>query len=1143
MSLKLITGSAGCGKTEALFREIIGESRRYPDKTFLVIVPEQFSMQAQDRLTALHPGGAILNIDVLSFNRLAYRVFDELGLKRRQMLDETGKTFILQKILLDLKDDLPYFGRRLLKKGGVEGAKSIVSELMQYAVEPDELRRAADEAQDKLLAAKLRDIATIYETYKARLRDRFVTAEEMPVLLGEVVASSELVRDSVVAFDGFTGFTPNQERLVGEIIASAERVLVTVTYDDALDPFVPLGDDHLFSMSSKMIRSLYRMAKERGVQSEPPSRLWRDEEGRFAEAPHLRFLERHIFRPGAAAFEAAAKEDGPIGLRLYQDPASEAAGCAREIARLIRTEGWRYRDIAVIAGDQALYAPAVRRAFSEEGIPFFIDLKKPLLNNPFVEYLRSAVEACADGYSYDSVFRFLKTGMTDLAADEIDRLENHVLACGIRGKARWRSEWTYRRRTDSPKEDPAELISLNESREKVLALLDPLSEVMAARGATVRQRCAALYRLCVRCRCQEKLAGRKERFEAEGRLALSKEYAQIYSKVMELFDRLVSLLGEETMAMADFQTLLEAGLSEMRVGIVPPGTDQVTVGDVERTRLGKIKALFFIGVNEGAVPKTTEAPSFLTEADRDDLQKKGIALRPTAREQAYIQNFYLYLALTRPSKRLILSYAMGDGTGAQSRPSSLIGIVKRLYPGLEVRGLSDESSADPALLERPADGLAMAASLLAGRDGGRLPDTWYELYGWFRQREAYRPRLISMVKGAAYRMEHDVIGRAAARALYGRQLRGSATKFETFAACPFRYLAQYGLSLAERETFEYTGLDRGNIVHDSLEFFGKALAADGRSWASLTDEERDNLADSALSEAAKGLRIFEDSPRNAYEITRLRRLVRRAAWAIARQLEAGDMEPGDFERDFARDVLTSSRIRLSDGSDMILRGRIDRIDYYDEGNDRYVKVIDYKTGSTSFDLTEVYHGLQLQLVLYMNAALEIAARDGRHPVPAGLFYHRVTDPLLAVRESLKAVGSDAVLLTKLRESGFISLDPAVYRHMDRGIVPGKASEVIPLKINKTGEPDKNAVGGSADDFRTLGVFVRRKAAGIGDAILSGEASAAPYRYSGHTACEYCPYRGVCGFDERLRGCDYRVLRKMDGAEVLLKMKEENELDG
>jgi len=270
--------------------------------------------------------------------------------------------------------------------------------------------------------------------------------------------------------------------------------------------------------------------------------------------------------------------------------------------------------------------------------------------------------------------------------------------------------------------------------------------------------------------------------------------------------------------------------------------------------------------------------------------------------------------------------------------------------------------------------------------------------------------------------------------------------------------------------------------------------------------------------------------------------MRRAAWAVAGQLAAGDMRPGDFEKDFRGENLATRTIKLADGTDMVLSGRIDRIDYYDDGPDRYVKVVDYKTGGTTFDLTEVYHGLQMQLVLYMNAALELAERDGKRAVPAGLFYHRVSDPLLTAKDSLKALEPGAKLLGSFKESGFLSFDPAVYRHMDREMAPGVRSEVIPLKLNKTGEPDSHSVGGMAEDFKTLGVFVMRKAAGIGEAILTGEAAASPYRIGSNKACTYCSYRGVCGFDERLSGCEYRVIRKMDSADVLLKMKEENELD-
>ena len=1120
MSLKLILGSAGSGKTEAVLGELIDESLRRPDKMFIVVVPEQVTMQTQERLTAMHPGGTILNIDVLSFERLAYRVFEELGLKRRELLDETGKTFIIQKIALDLHDELPYFGRRMRAPGSAAAMKSVLSELMQYGIGPDELEEMTAGVTDRSLAAKLTDIGRIYRTYLERLGETFMTAEEVPSLLSEVVDESELIRGSVIAFDGFTGFTPVQERLVQRLMAQAERVLVTVTYDSSLPLDTLPEDDSLFAMSSRMLRSLYRMAGEEKISLAPQLRL--ADVPRFSQAPELAFLEKSFCRPQAAVYKAEKLNN--LTLNVYANPTSEAEGVARRISRLVRTKGWRYRDIAVICGDLASGSAYLQRAFADADIPCFIDLKRSLLGNPFVEYLRAGVEACVDGYSYDSIFRCLKSGMTDLTAEEIDRLENHVLGTGIRGKKRWRTPWTFLMETETP----ADLEALNASREKVCALMDPLSEAFAARTATVRTRTAALYRFGLVNRCQEKLKGRQETFEENGRLDLAREYAQIYGKVMALYDRLVESLGNEAMPMADYQALLEAGLQEIRIGLVPPGTDQVMVGDVERSRFRQIRALFFVGVNEGVVPKTGTAGSFLTEADRDRLKEEGMRLRPSPREEAFIQNFYLYLALTKPSQTLSLSYVMADDTGKAARPSYLISRIRRLFPALE-------PVSRPLPIEKPAEGLRLLAEKLREPDGNLPEESWYELYGWFRRHEAFKKRVAAMLKGASYRMTPDVISRAAAARLYGTAIRGSVTRLETFAACPCHHFAQYGLRLKEREIFAYSSLDRGNVIHEALERFGSFSKRQNIRWAELSDEACRDIADRCLKEAVAEKLIFTDGARNAYEIVRLRRSMRRAAWVVREQLKAGDFEPGALEASFADDLLKSSRIALPGGGEMILRGKIDRIDVCEADGVRYVKVIDYKTGSKKFSLTELYHGLQLQLPLYMNAALEMASDSGHTAVPAGFFYHKVGDPVLKSEEIRDDPGT--AMLRELRENGFISADPAIYRHFDRELARRGNSDVISLRVTKSGEPYKGSAAGDRETFDVIGRFAARKAAQLGEEIFNGNAAASPSRVgSGESACRWCPYRGVCGFDLRLDGCTERVIKTMDNDEAILSMK-------
>ena len=1124
MALQLITGPSGSGKTYRLMTTVIEESRRHPDRTYLVIVPEQFSMQTQDILTAMHPGGAILNIDVLSFARLAYRVFDEVGFRQYELLEEIGKTFLLQKAALDKAAGLPYLGSRLRRPGCLADMKSVISELVQYEITPEKLTGAVSAAGDSFYRIKMTDIGTLYTTYREYLGDRLMTAEEVPDKLAEIADQSHLLKDAVIAFDGFTGFTPIQLKLIRKMLPLASDVFCTVTCDDSCTDD---GEDALFHMSHVMIRTLTQLAAETGTAVLPSLRLTGTPQSRFGHAPALDFLEKTIFRRDNRVYGGECPE---IALCLYDDPAREAEGCARRIASLVRTEGYRYRDFAVICGELAGKASSIRRAFREEGIPVFIDDKRPLLNNPFVETLRSAVEACVDGYSYDAVFRFLKAGMTDLTETEVSRLENYVLACGIRGKKAWRQPFTRPGRTETE----ASLAALNDSRRAVTALLDPLSEALAGRRQTVRDAAEALYRLCLDLRCQEKLEGRRLYFADNGRPDLEREYAQIYGKVMSILDKLVAVLGDEILPMGDFQALLEAGLAEIRIGVIPPLCDQVTVGDVERTRLKDVKILFFIGVQEGVIPKVPEESGFLNEADRERLQDAGLRLRPSRREAVYIQNFYLYLALTRPSDRLILSYTAADGSGKAVRPAYLISRLRRLFP--KIRETLPSETVE-ALAERPADCRRLLAEPVRRLKDQEPAPAWYELYAWFLRHPEERRRLNGLLEGASYRKGKDNLSGASARQLYGRLLRNSATRLETFAACPFRHFADYGLRLKEREEYDFTGIDRGQLIHEALEIFGRRTREKALSWASLSDETLVQLSDESLMAAAAGHPYLTGDARQAYETERLRPLLRTTVEAIRQQIAAGDFEPGAMEAVFGDDADAAQVMTLPDGTRMLLTGRIDRIDICDEGDVRYLKVIDYKSGSKTFDMGELYYGLQLQLPLYLEAALRLAARDGRTVVPAALLYHTVSDPMITYEDGMTEEECREKRRLLLRGNGFVSSEPSVYRHLDRDLEPGVRSLAVPMKLNKNGSPDSRTQAGDTAAFLTISRYAVVKAAAIGSAIMGGETAVSPYRLKSSKACSWCPYHDICGFDERLAGCEYRELAPLDSETALAAMQE------
>lgn len=669
----------------------------HPERQYLVLVPEQFTMQTQKELVMMHPKKGILNIDVLSFERLAYRVLEETGESCAQVLEETGKSLVLRKVSQEKKKELKILGEKMKKQGYISQMKSMVSELKQYEVTKEDMDLMLDYAKNKPeLYYKLKDISVLYRGFFDYLEGNFITQEEVLEVLGRMAGKSGKLAGSVMVLDGYTGFTPIQLQLLERILPLCETMYVTVTMDDRLDPYRPGSPHHLFHLSRETVSKLCKLAGAAGSQIEE---TWVKENGRFSANKPMAFLERNLFR---FRKEVYTEEQQAVHIRESRNPAREMEETALMIRRLMREEGYRCRDFAVITGDMETYADHAARAFDKFDIPCFIDRKKSVFMNPFVEFLRSAVDMLLENYSYESVFRLLRCGLLDLPCRDMDRLENYVLGMGIRGFRKWQEEWVLHYRGEKPEEVP----EIDRIRQQLMDTLAPFTEQMKTRKGTVRERVLAFYEFITACGIQEKLDRSGKEFVKENAMDRAKEYEQIYPMVMDLFDKMTEVLGEEKVSLREFKELLEAGLSEVKIGIIPPSSDQVLVGDMERTRLKDIRVLFFVGVNDGKIPREDAAGKILSDLNREDLKASSVALAPTYRENLYTQRFYLYLNMTKPSDKLYLSYSRADDGGEPMTQSFLIGAVRKLFPALVLERPFEDAVWD---VENPKSALAYLA--------------------------------------------------------------------------------------------------------------------------------------------------------------------------------------------------------------------------------------------------------------------------------------------------------------------------------------------------------------------------------------------------------------------------------------------------
>ncbi len=1143
MSLRFYFGPSGSGKSHRIYEEIMQRAAQEPGRNFLIIVPDQFTMQTQKDLVMRSDRGGILNIDVLSFGRLSHRILEEVGTKEMPVLDDTGKSLVLQKIAADLKEQLPAMGSLLHKQGYIHEVKSAISEFMQYGISTQDMDKLIASAEKRgALAMKLRDLKTLYRGFQDYIRDHFITTEETLDVLRRSLVKSKILPDSVVIFDGFTGFTPIQNRLIQELMRVCEETIVTVTIGEEEDPYQMDGEQKLFHLSKKTVADLVKLAAEAEV-TRGEDVFVKGGPNRFTEAPALCYLEQNLFR---YQYEPYTEKQCEIRMFEALSPREEVHQTALYIRKLIREEGLTYRDIAVVIGDLEGYASYVETEFGQLEIPCFLDRTRGIVLNPMIEYIKSALQLYIRDFSYDTVFHFLRSGMADISREEIDELENYVIRTGARGYRTYSRLFT--RKTEemqqgSGQEDTERAEETMERLNRIRQQFADTVEILhMAPRAKAGEYVDHLYDFLEQNQVQQKLLNYQQQFEQEGDLAKAREYAQIYRLVMDLLDQIYELLGEEEISLQEFADILEAGFGEITVGTIPQNVDRIVVGDMERTRLKQVKVLFFLGVNDGNIPKNASKGGIISDMDREFLIESGTEMAPSPRQQMYIQRLYLYLNMTKPSERLYLSYAKVNSDGKGIRPSYLIDTVRKLFPQLAVEYPQNRSRLEQ--IEGRQEGARyLAEELREYADGTLREEERQDFYLMYRAYEADPEGRDRLTAAAFRRYKESGLSRIVARALYGRQLENSVSRLETYAACACRHFLQYGLSLQEREEFGFEVSDMGNVYHAVLENFAGKLAESGRTWWDFDE----NFATQAIKEAVEGYAatygetVLYSSARNEYAITRMSRILTRTVLTLQQHLKQGSFQPDDYELSFRfAEDLDSIHVDLSEEEKMHLQGRIDRIDVSEDAEHVYVKVIDYKSGNKKFDLAALYYGLQLQLVVYMNAAMELESR--KHPdkeiVPAALLYYHIDDPTIETPVELTQEQINEEILTKLRMNGVVNSDPAVVERLDRFLQD--KSKVIPVEKKKDGSFSARSGILSREELHVVSAYVDTKIRQIGREILDGKIAANPYEKGNEEACTYCAYKKVCGFDGSIPGYEKRQLEDLDKQTLMQRMQETTE---
>lgn len=1149
MSLRFIYGRAGYGKTYFTIESIKKRIEKGEEVNQLLLVPEQFSYTAEKTLVKELKGIGLINADVITFRRLFHKVVDEVGGDFQGHLNSAGKNMLIFSIMDKMKEEFNVFELAAKQEGFVDSISGIISEMKKYNITPLELVEKAEEFQEEdMIKNKLVDISKIYEEFENKLHENYLDDDDDLTLLANLLDKSTVFNNSEVWIDEFNSFTPQQYIIIEKIIRKAKRVNISL----CTDYNNKINNSMLFDMTKKTENKLLEIATENSVSIDKPIVLENPKKSRFSRSEDILFLEENFHK-----YPAQKYEENVDNISIYRgdNPYSEIEEVTKDILRLCRDKDFRFRDIAVVSRDLDSYERIIKTTFEEHGIPVFIDKKKEIDDNPLIVMILSVIEIFIKNWSYDSVFRYLKSGLVDIDIEEIDMLENYVLEKGIRGKNRWAKEWDVI--IEDSKYSDEEKISqevvceedmnskyrdINNTRKLIVEPLLVLHEKIKGKNIA-KDICRALYEFLLEIKVYEKIELLIEEFEAIGEEELAIEYSQIWNLVMELLDQVVEIFGEEKTNLKDFVKVLKIGFNKHKMGVIPPALDVVLASSVDRIKSHQIKALYIVGVNDGVFPSSVKEDSILTDGDREKLRELEINLADDSKTKTFAEQFLVYTTLSLPSEYLSVSYSAADFEGKSMRASVIIGRLKTLFLEINERKIENRDKFDELIdnVCAPIPTFNQMISTLNKEDEEIENKYFWEIvYKWFCKDDLWETRCDEIEAIAAQKNIALNIDEERTRKIYGNEPYLSVSRLEKYVQCPYAYFVEYALKAKDRKIFKLNPPDIGSFMHGIIDDFSNLVREKELDWAHLEEdwcrEKVHLLVERKINEISGS--IFNSSSRYRYFTERLEKIIIRTILVVINHMQQSGFRPIGYEISFGgSNGYSAIQVALENGEKVKLRGRIDRVDkaILEEGD--YYRIIDYKSGAKDFSLNDLYYGLQIQLLTYLDAILSQDNNSGSDIMPAGMFYFKMDDPIIAGNREMNDEKIEKEILKNLKMKGLLLNDEKVVREMDKNI--DGYSLIIPARMNKDGKLGKSSAI-SLEQFDLLREFVRDKIEKTCELMMKGEIEIAPYKNKNTFACKYCMYSSVCKFDSSLDENKFNILSEKKEDEIWKAIKEEVE---
>ncbi len=1143
MTLHFLLGRAGTGKSEYCYQEMAEKMKAQPlGAPLLLLVPDQASFTAEWSL--IHQPGMKGSIRgrALSFQKLYHLLLAEQGEQPLPWLDDMGKAMIINQCIEGRRQAFQVFGRVVKHQGFTESLVTILDELKRYQILPEDLLQAQAQLEAPLLNGKLHDLAMLYEDYCGFLQDQYCDETLALEALARMIPQTAWLRQTEIWLDGFTEFNPAQRQVVYALLQQAKKVTVALcVVQDELDK-----PGSVFRNTGKTYGVLKRFAGDQGI---PWRETWLSKNHRHRSAAVLALVEQAF---ADKKFRYHSGKQAPALLRQQlvvteaEDPRKEVAWVAKEIYRLCRQEGYRFSDIAVITRSLADYQEDIVNQFEEYAVPCFADMGKPLQNHPVMELLQSALEVAAENWQNTGVLRYLKTGLLPVRQEQADLLENYALANGIRG-SQWRKVGHWQKYSDTTmgayaKKPTAEekeqaLQQINEAAALALRPLLRFCDSLKQKGKrnTAADYVAAIRQLCKDLQMDGVLEDMATAAQLAGELEAAASHQQILERTEALLTQLEAFLGGMQITPQQMAELLLEGGKNLKLASIPPAVDEVVVADINRSRLPNVRAAFVLGCNEGVFPLRMAEDSLFDSLEREELKAVGLELAASQREQQFAEDYHIYMALTRSSEKLYISYVRRTAAGEERKPSVMLASMRFLFPQVIVDKAADYPLAD-GLIDAPPLLGDLEKQLALAKDGVEIDSIWWQVLHYYQTTGRHQQTLAAIRQGLLFEKDNSRLEPDAWNALYQNPGVTSVSRLELFNNCPCKYYARYGLGLAPRTEYQVRTLDVGVIYHYILAEVLKRLVDDNVDWGALDLAAVLPYIEEALEQFLQGgmAGIFAQTNKNLYMKKKITDVVSRCVLDIAGQLALGSFWPVGIELSFgSREDLAAMQVTLEDGRKIEVRGQIDRVDKaVGKGRD-YYRIIDYKMANKNLKASDIYYGLNWQLPVYLQALLNNARKNqsGKAAAPAGMFYIPVRDVIESVKQPAQAGGK------QIKLKGLAILDMEAIGLAENELPEnGGSAKTMSLRLKKDGSFMKSAGGITPRQYGLLQEHIEEEMKRQLQSLLSGDISQYPVSIDGVPVCDYCEYSGLCAVDNSVEA-NLREVRSLSNEQVFAALGE------